>query len=200
MAVSALTNIRCVHLQASDRHAIVDPLPVPALAIAFDYQDYDYEDTDAHTMTSKYGVNSTMNTSSSPRWSSSSSQIRKASSGGGPPSSGGGGSGGSGKQKCPKCGMSATFKHSDFEDNAFYCATCSGWFLVKDGSVSANVGGVISAVSQKNIGSVYGAFKDTAGSYEKRPSSPKILMQHVSKLFVGLSVGEIHCFGFEDSC
>jgi len=154
-------------------------LPVPALAIAYDYQDYDYEDTDAHTMTSKYGENSTMNTSSSPRWSSSSSQIRKASSGGGPPSSGGGGSGGSGKQKCPKCGMSATFKHSDFEDNAFYCATCSGWFLVKDGSVSANVGGVISAVSQKNIGSVYGAFKDTAGSYEKRPSSPKILMQHI---------------------
>jgi ATP-dependent Clp protease ATP-binding subunit ClpX len=187
-AVGAAGSTRCYHIDASDNHyAMMDSLPVPALAIAYDYQDYDddEEDSDAQNITSKYGDNSTMNTLSSSS-SSSSRQMRKASGGGGPPSGGGSG-GGDGKQKCPKCGMSATFKHSDFEESAFYCATCSGWFLVKDGSISASggvaasVGGVGASSSQKNVGRVYGAFKDmsTAGSNDKKPSSPKILMQHI---------------------
>lgn len=25
-----------------------------------------------------------------------------------------------------------TFKHGDFEENTFYCATCSGWFMVQN--------------------------------------------------------------------
>jgi hypothetical protein len=196
-AVGATGSARCYHIDASDdHHALMDSLPVPALAIAYDYQDYDDddddEDNDAQNITSKYGDNSTMNSLSSTS-SSSFSQMRKASGGGGPPSGGGsGGGGGDGKQKCPKCGMSATFKHSDFEESAFYCATCSGWFLVKDGSISATggvaaSGGGAGASSQKNVGRVYGAFKDTttAGSNDKKASSPKILMQHVSILSTG---------------
>ena len=197
-AVGAAGSARCYHIDASDNHhALMDSLPVPALAIAYDYQDYDddedEEDSDTQNITSKYGDNSTMNTLSSSS-SSSFSQMRKASGGGGPPSGGGsGGGGGDGKQKCPKCGMSATFKHSDFEESAFYCATCSGWFLVKDGSISAtggvaaSGGGAGASSSQKNVGRVYGAFKDTttAGSNDKKASSPKILMQHVSILSTG---------------
>ena len=41
------------------------------------------------------------------------------------------GSGGSGgRYRCPKCGSFVSFRHEDFEENTFYCATCSGWFLV----------------------------------------------------------------------
>lgn len=51
-----------------------------------------------------------------------------------PPSSGrkignGGGSGG-GRHRCPKCGTFVTFRHTDFDENTFYCAACSGWFVV----------------------------------------------------------------------
>lgn len=35
------------------------------------------------------------------------------------------------KFKCPKCGNFLAFTRTDFAENTFYCATCSGWFLVK---------------------------------------------------------------------
>lgn len=123
---------------------------------------------------------------------------RKAS--GGPPISGGGGGsgkgggsgsggGGAGKHKCPKCGTSVTFKHADFEDNTFYCATCSGWFLVKNANITggedgaANVASASAASGGKSpsggLGtSVYGVFNNDKLGDEKK--SPKILMQHVS--------------------
>lgn len=48
-----------------------------------------------------------------------------------------GGSGSSGgRSRCPKCGNSVTFSHSEFESNTFYCATCSGWFLVTPGTIT----------------------------------------------------------------
>jgi len=37
--------------------------------------------------------------------------------------------GGGGRYLCPKCGTRITFKHGDFEQNTFYCASCAGWFL-----------------------------------------------------------------------
>lgn len=54
---------------------------------------------------------------------------------------GGGGSGGPPPHRCPKCGASVTFKNSStsasaassdggVQENCFYCAACSGWFLV----------------------------------------------------------------------
>lgn len=45
-----------------------------------------------------------------------------------------GGSGGGGRIKCPKCGQHVLFQHADFEENTFYCATCSSWFLVTSSS------------------------------------------------------------------
>jgi len=40
------------------------------------------------------------------------------------------GGGGSGRYRCPKCGSFVAFRHDDFEENTFYCATCSAWFMV----------------------------------------------------------------------
>jgi len=49
-----------------------------------------------------------------------------------------GGGGGSGRYRCPKCGTNVTFRHGDFEENTFYCATCSGWFLTTPNSITSN--------------------------------------------------------------
>lgn len=51
-------------------------------------------------------------------------------------SKGGGGSK-DGRIKCPKCGQHVLFQHADFEENTFYCATCSSWFLVTPSSDSS---------------------------------------------------------------
>lgn len=48
---------------------------------------------------------------------------------------GGNGTGGSGQQRCPKCGTFVTFRHGHFEDNTFYCAACSGWFVISPDSL-----------------------------------------------------------------
>ena len=55
------------------------------------------------------------------------STTRSGGSGGG---GGGGGGSGTGRHRCPKCGNVAVFSHGEFEENTFYCAACSGWFLV----------------------------------------------------------------------
>jgi len=53
-------------------------------------------------------------------------------------SKGGGGSK-DGRIKCPKCGQHVLFQHADFEENTFYCATCSSWFLVAPSSDSSKI-------------------------------------------------------------
>mmetsp|Transcript_5102 Transcript_5102/g.6392 ORF Transcript_5102/g.6392 Transcript_5102/m.6392 type:complete len:746 (-) Transcript_5102:70-2307(-) len=58
----------------------------------------------------------------------SSSSSRRGGGGGG--DGGAGGGNGSGRYRCPKCGTHITFRHGDFEQNTFYCATCAGWFLI----------------------------------------------------------------------
>jgi len=60
---------------------------------------------------------------------------RRSSGGGGV---GGGNGGGTGRYRCPKCGTHVTFRHGDFEENTFYCATCSGWFLVTPTTAASN--------------------------------------------------------------
>ena len=59
--------------------------------------------------------------------------------------SGGGGGSGSGGHRCPKCGAHVTFQSSStststssstnnknaLQSNCFYCASCSGWFLIQ---------------------------------------------------------------------
>jgi ATP-dependent Clp protease ATP-binding subunit ClpX len=38
------------------------------------------------------------------------------------------------RHRCPKCGTFVTFRHGDFDENTFYCAACSGWFVVNPGT------------------------------------------------------------------
>ena len=115
---------------------------------------------------------------------------RNLSGGGGPPTSGGGGNGstgggggttgsggGNGKHKCPKCGMSVTFKHGDFEENTFYCATCSGWFLVKGSEKEASLPFAYDEFNKEEKGS----------TKQKKVVRPQILMSHVSILYIQYS-------------
>lgn len=57
----------------------------------------------------------------------------------------GGGGGGSGPYRCPKCGANVTFQDANtaaamshgggrIQNNCFYCAACSGWFLIQHNS------------------------------------------------------------------
>lgn len=92
-------------------------------------------------------------------------------------SAGGGGGGGTGRYRCPKCGTHVTFRHGDFDENTFYCATCSGWFLVTPNTVTAG--------DRSSNGE---DFAPQNSSIEKRP---ELIMEHVrqkSKLRHHLSV------------
>jgi len=124
-----------------------DGIPEPALALAYDCDDDEIETTtDSQHQPLFFNLSigrvhdKTPNNTDSQSSSSSSSstslpsstklhfQTRRVSGSGG----GGPGGGGRGRYKCPKCGSSVTFKHGDFEANTFYCATCSGWFMVQN--------------------------------------------------------------------
>eukprot|EP00529_Nitzschia_sp_RCC80_P009625 CAMPEP_0113488912 /NCGR_PEP_ID=MMETSP0014_2-20120614/26261_1 /TAXON_ID=2857 /ORGANISM="Nitzschia sp." /LENGTH=791 /DNA_ID=CAMNT_0000382639 /DNA_START=181 /DNA_END=2554 /DNA_ORIENTATION=+ /assembly_acc=CAM_ASM_000159 len=63
--------------------------------------------------------------------------------------SGGGGGGGTGRHRCPKCGTTVTFR-SDLEDNTFYCASCSGWFVADPRHVDSNAAGGYGAYNNTN--------------------------------------------------
>jgi len=93
-------------------------------------------------------------------------------SGGGPT---GGGNGGNGNHKCPKCGTAVVFKHGDFEANTFYCATCSGWFLVKNEVDRNENNDVEIAKSHDFIGKTY---KSNDGN--DNITQPPILMRNSS--------------------
>lgn len=87
----------------------------------------------------------------------------------------GGAGGGNGRHRCPKCGTSVTFRHGDFEENTYYCATCSGWFLIDP-----------NAIGDKNKegsgGPAYEEYMTKNGSdgSSNKPQGPQILMHHVS--------------------
>jgi hypothetical protein len=175
---------------SSYKHVI--PEPLPALAYDYDY-DYDY-DCRYDSNDTSYGTNSSLTSTTagnvtfvpatgpsvtSPNEPNYSISRRKLSGGGGPPTGGGGGSsggGGNGKHKCPKCGMSVTFKHGDFEENTFYCATCSGWFLVKNTVEKGEPQNPALAAS------TYDEFKEdrVASDKQRKIVRPQIVMQHVS--------------------
>jgi hypothetical protein len=162
--------------------------PMPALALAYDYE---YDEPGNDSQESSMGSHNYLQ---SPEFSSLSLHSRPFSSnlgsnfGGGFGTGGGGTKGGSGgKHKCPKCGNSVTFKHTDFEENTFYCASCSGWFLVKNSGRNTEV----SQPVQHGHGSAGGylEFKDATaysgeqnGGTTRRLSQSQIVMQHVSSM------------------
>jgi len=155
-------------------------IPEPALAIAYDYDDYDVDkakqrpttdatrlpdDRHSRSITSMAKSTSTGNKSNPPpSLVPPSMQRRNVSLGGG----GGGGGGRGGRLKCPKCGMTVTFKHGDFEENTFYCATCSGWFMVQD---AIDEGGGKRLTEKASVGGV------TVKGMRIDP--PSFVMQHI---------------------
>ncbi len=188
-------------------------VPEPLPAVAYDYYDDNDDDSEdgekmelytqgggssSHDITAMAGmagdltfIKSTKPSVSSPNTPNYNIRHRKLSGGGGggssggPPSNGGGGSGSGGNvyHKCPKCGMSVTFKHGDYEENTFYCATCSGWFLVKNSEKETSFpftydefdkGTSISATNNSNSGGSGSASK------QRKNVRPQILMSHVS--------------------
>ena len=134
-------------------------LQEPMLALAYDYEDdYDDDENDWTTSSSSTttrlfpsgdtaefsddvtGMNFSRTSLGSNRASFSTTTTHNNSSttttttsggGGGGGGGAGNGTGGGGRYRCPKCGSSVTFRHGDFEENTFYCATCSGWFLIQ---------------------------------------------------------------------
>jgi hypothetical protein len=99
-----------------------------------------------------------------------------------------GGGGGTGRHRCPKCGTTVTFR-SDLEDNTFYCASCSGWFVAdprhvdtgydNTGSNAGNMpkdGSSYEEFLAKNNSNKKGAFTNGNGN------NTEILMRHVSFL------------------
>lgn len=124
-------NARWLHFQ---------PLPMPAVARC-DYDVHDYHERDdastIKTDAASFSVASEItmtssNDGNSPRFLGNNYRV----------GSGGSTTGGSGGNKgpphrCPKCGATVTFQESSAASssnriqNCFYCAACSGWFLVQ---------------------------------------------------------------------
>lgn len=106
---------------------------------------------------------------------------------GGPPNGGGGG-GGHSHHRCPKCGASVTFqdssKNKGMQNNCFYCAACSGWFLVKP----TNSSSVEMDESKFLLSKMAAAAQDVNGekvangapAANRKISQPQFVMQHVS--------------------
>lgn len=67
-----------------------------------------------------------------------------------------------------KCGTYVTFRHGDFEENTFYCAACSGWFVVNNATT----------VTLKNVEDDQISAKRTKQPQERQ--DPPLLMQHIS--------------------
>mmetsp|Transcript_5251 Transcript_5251/g.7980 ORF Transcript_5251/g.7980 Transcript_5251/m.7980 type:complete len:788 (-) Transcript_5251:449-2812(-) len=154
--------------------ADLQPLPLPALAL----QDYDYDDKDDshnHTDSTEPTTNRIPTVPPSHLSSSSSSfhgtlstphthAIRRM-------GSGGGGSGGNGgRYRCPKCGTHVTFRHGDFEENTFYCATCSGWFLITPSTEQQQ---------QRNVAIDPRLANKTTGAGTNTTTDPQFVMQYI---------------------
>jgi hypothetical protein len=178
---------------SSEEHFNVHPVPLPALAYD-DYDDYDDEtcsepsshsylfipddksetpsvvkshDVTCSTLVAGGGTSGHGPTSSHPYPAPSSVDAQMA----GPIRKVGGGGGG-GRHRCPKCGTTVTFR-CDYEENTFYCASCSGWFIANPNLIIGNEG-----QNSEKDGSPYEEFMAKNGS--KKVGAPDILMRHVS--------------------
>ena len=65
-----------------------------------------------------------------------------------------------------QCGTFVTFRHGDFDENTFYCAACSGWFVINPNTmpVTGKINLDEEALLEKRI---------------KQQQDPPILMQHI---------------------
>ena len=79
------------------------------------------------------------------------------------------GGGGGTRHRCPKCGTFVTFRHTDFDENTFYCASCSGWFVVSPSAPR------MTAVDRDDKEMT--AFTDK--SKHAQTKDPALVMQHI---------------------
>lgn len=164
------------------------PQPVPLPAIAYDDYDDDYEvegDTTSSPAYSFMSISSDKSkalrpTMSNPYPAPSSVGSKSA----GPRRKVGGGRGGSGsnlRPDCPKCGATVTFR-CDFEENTYYCASCSGWFVQNTSTIVGSDGRIHEG------GSVYDEFVAKTGG-TKQPQNPDMMMRRVTDDARGYAAG-----------
>ncbi|CAJ1895333.1 unnamed protein product [Cylindrotheca closterium] len=162
-----------------DLDSHLHPIPLPAVAYDYDDDDYELEEGDTSNTTTSFaslsndsskskapillnsldpkssslftgGGNKTGPRLANPYPAPSSIGAKTA----GPIRKVGGGGGGSGsnlRPDCPKCGATVTFR-CDFEDNTYYCASCSGWFMANPNTIIGSDG------KMHEGGSVYDEF------------------------------------------
>jgi len=206
------------------RNIYIEPHPMPAVA----YDDYEYDDikdddlknsssqnfmtsTTSNTIYNVYaGGPSNNNNNNGPlgvendKLSNNLRFIGRSTKGSG---------GGSGGHRCPKCGAHVTFQSSStstnnknaLQSNCFYCASCSGWFLIQPNLVDGTYRNESSSAHSKYLLSKLGkdglrknvnvseeeggGSSDNDGILPTTPSKRKIghknqfVMRHVS-LFV----------------
>lgn len=107
---------------------------------------------------------------------------------------GGGGNRGGSHHRCPKCGATVTFQdvtkgqQQHHQKNCFYCAACSGWFLIKPPSSStaeledskfllSKMAEVAGDDAEKVVGGVSASGQPPNN---RKISQPQFVMQHVS--------------------
>lgn len=182
MAVGALgKHPRFIHIQ---------PLPMPAVA-HYDYAD-EYEEDEVDI-----GSCDTMSITSILRGGGDTSSSHNGGSIGESGNNngstrfvGGGGGGNGGPHRCPKCGATVTFQGSasnkSIQNNCFYCAACSGWFLVQPNNTEMSSAAAASAHSKyllsklANEGAGAGKEIPTTASSGRKITDPQFVMQHVS--------------------
>lgn len=168
---SSTSDVPDIAAELSQAQILAEPLP----ALAYDYVDFDEHDEGEFSSSSENscvnGENFYQITSSSsppPTGTHGSSAMHGVGGRLGPPThpraggggGGPGGPGGPGRHRCPRCSSVVVFHSNDFaNENNFYCAACSGWFVVQD-PIAASAAGA-----------------SASGGVEQQ--QPNILMQHI---------------------
>jgi hypothetical protein len=171
------------------RYLHLQPLPLPAVAHCDYEEEDDYEETETHFPSSSSRATNINMTSDTPRFLGNNYRISGTTTGNssiGKGSGGGGGIGGSGgsKHRCPKCGAFVTFQENNSGKSSqrsiqscFYCAACSGWFLVQNGDGVSESG--IREENSKYLTSKLGKEKEEDVAV-KRGDGVQFVMQDVS--------------------
>jgi len=114
---------------------------------------------------------------------------------GGSSGGGGGGNRGGSHHRCPKCGATVTFQdvtkgQPHQQKNCFYCAACSGWFLIKPpSSTTAELEdskfllSKMAEVAGDDGEKVVGVSASGQPPNNRKISQPQFVMQHVSVVY-----------------
>lgn len=142
--------------------------PQPALAIAYDYEGTEdlpeHDDVPSMTPTRSAGFSGPRPpaSSSSPYPPPSEFDAKTL------PSRKSGGNGGGGRHRCPKCGTFVTFRHGEFDENTFYCAHCSGWFVVSPNTTITGDDSSYEDLMEKQM-----------IRHKNKPDDPPVIMRHI---------------------